>query len=116
MVQSMGFKLTQGSLAPSLNLTGVDNQKHSLEEFQSPILVIFFTSDECEFMKRYHERVMKLAGEYRGRVSFVGINSATVKEQCFERMQELAREKAFNFTYLRDENQKTAFNKDYTIS
>ena len=102
--------LALGSEAPDFDLPGVDGRKHSLASFsESPILVILFSCNHCPYVKAYEDRMVSIQGEYSSRgVQLVAINSNDEKaypEDSFAQMVVRAREKGFNFPYLRDLDQ-----------
>lgn len=105
--------LTLGDTAPDFNLPGVDGKKNSLESFaDKKILVIFFTCNHCPYVQGWDNRVIALQRDFAANgVQFVGINSNETKnypEDSFEKMVVRAKEKKFNFVYLRDEDQSVA--------
>ena len=102
-----------GEKAVDFKLKGVDGRDHSLGEFLTKdILVIFFTCNHCPYAQAYEDRLVKLQRDYQDKgVQFIAINSNDDKnypEDSFEKMKERAREKGFNFPYLRDSDQNVA--------
>jgi peroxiredoxin len=103
-----------GSVMPEFfNLPCIDGKKYSSSDFsEKKILVIAFTCNHCPYVQAYEERIMQLQCEYlHKRVQVICINANEIQnypEDRFEKMMERAREKNFNFIYLRDEDQTVA--------
>ncbi|MDG7008482.1 MAG: thioredoxin family protein [Nitrososphaerota archaeon] len=100
-----------GAPAPDFNLPGVDGKSHSLGSFKDkPVLVVIFSCNHCPYVKAYEDRMVSIQRDYAAKgVQFVAINSNDDKaypEDSFPEMVKRAREKGFNFPYLRDESQK----------
>ena len=103
--------LTLGSRAPDFDLPGVDGRRHSLASYgDKPVLVVIFSCNHCPYVKDYQDRMVAIQRDYAAKgVQLVVINSNDEKaypEDSFPMMVERAREKGFNFPYLRDEPQK----------
>ncbi len=103
--------LELGSRAPDFDLMGIDGERHSLSSFSaSPIVVVAFWCNHCPYVKAYETRAVEIQRDYAGKgVQFVAINSNDEKaypEDSFPEMVKRAKEKGFNFPYLRDESQK----------
>lgn len=101
------------SIPPFNNLPCVDGKKYSLSDFNNiKILVIVFSCNHCPYVKAYEERMIALQREYASKgVQLIAINSNDAKnypEDKFEEMVSRAKEKGFNFRYLRDEDQSVA--------
>jgi len=102
-----------GAQAPDFNLPGVDGKKYSLVSFtDKKILVVIFTCNHCPYVQGWEGRIMAVQKDYGSRgVQVVGINANETRnypEDSFDKMVVRAREKKFNFVYLRDEDQKVA--------
>jgi len=103
--------LELGSTAPDFDLPATDGKRYSLSSFtDKPVLVVIFSCNHCPYVKDYEGRMVAIQKEYAGKgVRFVAINSNDAKtypEDSFDEMVKRAKEKAFNFPYLRDESQK----------
>jgi len=104
--------LDLGESAPDFkNLKGTDGQSHSLSSFDSnPVLVIIFSCNHCPYVQAYEDRMVKIQSDYGSKgVQLIAINSndeKTYPEDSFEEMVVRARNKHFNFVYLRDADQK----------
>ena len=107
----MATTLSLGSLAPDFDLPGVDGKNHSLASFaDKKVLVVIFSCNHCPYVKAYEDRMVSIQRDYASRgVQMVAINSNDEKsypEDSFPEMVKRAKEKVFNFPYLRDEPQK----------
>ncbi|MDP7323626.1 MAG: thioredoxin family protein [Candidatus Woesearchaeota archaeon] len=111
MEQNLPYKLKPGDSAPNFNLPAVEGGNFTLENFDLPILVVFFTCNHCPYAKAYEDRVKDAQQDFGGEVDFCGINSNDAEnypEDSFEKMQERRKERFFNFMYLHDETQDVA--------
>ena len=109
----MAFTLQIGQGAPDFSLPATDGQTYSLKDFaQKPVLVVAFTCNHCPYVINSEDRILRFDADYKNRgVQLVCINSnsvGTYADDSFEHMRERAREKDFQFPYLRDESQQTA--------
>ncbi|MBR9700486.1 thioredoxin family protein [Candidatus Woesearchaeota archaeon] len=105
------YKLKIGDQAPDFSLPSTDGNTHTLSDFNTKLLCVFFTCNHCPYALAYEGRVMELADEFAEECAFVGINSndeKTYPEDSFERMKKRENKEEFNFTYLRDETQEVA--------
>ncbi len=103
--------LELGARAPDFDLPGVDGKNYSLATFEGkPALVVVFSCNHCPYVKAYEDRMVSIQGDYAVKgVQFVAINSNDDKaypEDSFPEMVKRARQKGFNFPYLRDESQE----------
>lgn len=99
--------------APDFSLPGVDGRIRSLADYADrPVLVVFFSCNHCPYVQAYESRLMEIQRDFAPRgVQLVAINSnddVTHPADSFERMVERARERGFNFDYLRDATQGVA--------
>jgi peroxiredoxin len=95
------------------NLPGVDGKKYSDGDFADhKILVVVFSCNHCPYVQAYEERMIALQRDFMAKgVQLVAINSNDTNnypEDDFGHMVERAKQKNFNFPYLRDDDQKTA--------
>jgi len=102
--------LSLDSRAPDFDLPGVDGRSHSLASFSNkPILVVVFSCNHCPYVKAYEDRMVAIQREYGAEgVQLVAINSndeSSYPEDSFPEMVKRAKEKGFNFPYLRDQSQ-----------
>ena len=108
----MSFTLKIGASAPAFSLPATDRQTYSLNDFDDPVLVIFFTCNHCPYVIGSDENTQAIAEQFADRgVRFVAINSNsknTYAEDSFEHMVERMDEYKFPWTYLYDEPQEVA--------
>jgi peroxiredoxin len=102
--------LALGSKAPDFDLLGVDGKRHTLASFsEKPVLVVVFSCNHCPYVQAYEDRMVAIQRDYASRgVQLVAINSNDEKsypEDSFAQMVVRAKEKGFNFPYLRDQDQ-----------
>lgn len=94
-------------------LLGTDGKRYSLESFADvPMLVLVVSCNHCPYVQAYEDRMVAIQRDYRDRgVGFVAVNSNYDKdypEDSYENMVKRAKEKGFNFPYIRDETQSLA--------
>ena len=104
-----------GTQLPEFNLSAVDGKNYSPNSFSSnKLLVVMFTCNHCPYLQAYEDRLIKLQSDFKDRgVAFVAINANDEKnypEDSFENMVKRAKEKGYNFPYLRDKTQEIARN------
>ena len=109
MVPTLGL----GAPAPDFDLPGVDNRRYSLSSFEGKqVLVVVFSCNHCPYVRDYETRMVSIQRDYAGKgVQFVAINSNDDKsypEDGYPQMVKRAKEKGFNFPYVRDASQKAA--------
>ena len=104
-------KMKTGTPAPDFTLPGVDGKSHSLRDFSEAALVIFFSCNHCPYVQAYEDRLMALQEEFKGKARFIAINAndaTNYPDDSFDNMVARARQRNFNFVYLRDESQQVA--------
>jgi peroxiredoxin len=102
-----------GTAAPAFDLPGVDGKSYSLASFaDARALVVIFTCNHCPYAKAVEDRLIALQRDYLGRgVRLCAINpndDQAYPDDSFAHMALRAKEKGFNFPYLRDESQSVA--------
>jgi len=102
-----------GDPVPSFRLTGIDGKYYGLEDFKDKkVVIVMFSCNHCPTVKAYESRFVELQRSYEDKgVVLIAINSNDDKkypEDSFENMKIRARERGFNFPYLRDESQVVA--------
>ena len=107
--ETSGYNI--GDVATDFSLKGIDGKKHSLSSIKAAKgYIVVFTCNHCPFAKMYEDRIIALQAEFGPKgYPVVAINPndpKLVEEDSFEKMQERAKEKGFNFLYLIDEGQK----------
>ncbi len=109
----MGFTIDVGTKAPGFTLKGVDGEMHSLEDYDdAKAVVVVFTCNHCPTAVQYEDRLIELQDEYADRgVQVIAVNPNETDghpTDSYEHMIVRAKEKGFNFPYLRDETQDVA--------
>ncbi len=102
-----------GDKAIPFNLPGVDGKSHSLANYaEKKVAVVIFTCNHCPYARAWEDRLVQVQADYGERgVQLVAINAndaSKYPEDSFPKMQDRARDKHFNFPYLRDESQEVA--------
>jgi peroxiredoxin len=106
--------LSLGDRAPKFeNLLGTDGERYSLHSFSDkPILAVVFSCNHCPYVKDYEGRMIEVQRDYASKgFQMVAINSnddESHPEDSYPEMVKRARERGFNFVYLRDADQKVA--------
>jgi len=114
LVNTQMAAVSVGNPAPGFSgLCGVDGKSYSLEDFKDKkVVVVIFSCNHCPTVKAYEDRMVAIQRDYaRKGVTLVAINPNDEKsypEDGFEEMVVRAREKGFNFPYLRDQDQSVA--------
>ncbi|HEY1389038.1 MAG TPA: thioredoxin family protein [Ktedonobacterales bacterium] len=90
-----------------VDLPGVDGERYSFASFSRwRVLIVAFICTGCPTVKANEERLIALQEKYsRAGVRVVAINSNNPylsPTDTFEEMERRAREKGFNFPYLKD--------------
>jgi peroxiredoxin len=103
--------LELGQTAPDFDLPGVDGRNRSLSSFSDKeVLVVIFSCNHCPYVKAYEGRMVSIQSDYADKgVQLVAINSNdenSYPEDSFLQMVKNAKEKGFNFPYLRDKSQQ----------
>lgn len=109
----MAFTLQIGEKAPGFSLPGVDGKTWSLEDFSdAKLLVVVFSCNHCPYVVGSEDRMNAFYDDYKDKgVELVAINSNETEghpTDDFDHMVERAKEKGFEFPYLRDESQDVA--------
>jgi len=109
----MAFTLELDQSPPDFSLPGVDGRNHAPGDYaDARVLVIGFTCNHCPYVIHSEDRIRQFQSDYADRgVCLLCINSNsqnTYAEDSFDHMVVRAREKGFNFPYLRDEDQSVA--------
>jgi peroxiredoxin len=106
--------LELGAKAPDFgDLQGADGRRYALHSFDDkPVLVVMFTCNHCPYVVAYEDRLVAIQRDYVGKgVQLVAINANDDKaypEDGYPEMVKRAKQKAFNFPYVRDPDQKVA--------
>jgi peroxiredoxin len=105
--------LKVGDKAIAFKLIGVDDQQHSLSDYAGKgVVAVIFSCNHCPYVRAWEDRMVQIQADYSNRgVQLVTINAndaSKYPDDSFPKMKERAREKHFNFPYLRDETQEVA--------
>jgi peroxiredoxin len=106
-------RLKIGDVAPDFNLPGVDGKNYSLSSFaDKKAVVVIFSCNHCPYVIAYEDRMIAIQRDYADKgVALVAINpndDVKYPADSFDKMAIRAKEKGFNFPYLRDETQEIA--------
>jgi peroxiredoxin len=106
------IKLRTGDLAPDFQLLGIDDKRHSLNDYSGyQGILILFICNHCPYVKAKAETFNEIYTKFGDKIAIVGINSNDSKdypEDSFENMKITAKEKKFKFDYLVDDTQGVA--------
>jgi peroxiredoxin len=110
-LDSVGLPL--GTPAVDFQLKGVDGKTYGLKSFSGKkSLVVVFSCNHCPYVQAYEDRMVQLQNDYSPKgVTLVAINSNDdngYPEDSYPNMIKRAKERGFNFPYLRDETQEIA--------
>ena len=110
----MASSLSIGAPLPEFrDLPDVSGKRMSVSDFGTArVLVVVFSCNHCPYVQAYEDRMIAFQRGYGSKgVQLVAINSNETEhypDDDFEQMQKRAREKAFSFPYLRDDDQVVA--------
>ncbi len=108
----LGHLLPLGKPAPNFeNLLSTDGKRYSLESFSDKrVLVVIFSCNHCPYLKDYEGRMVEIQRDYSPKgVQLVAINAnddKTYPEDSYPEMVKRAKQRGFNFVYLRDDGQQ----------
>ncbi len=106
------IKLKTGDQAPDFDLMGIDDKKHSLNDYKDyDGLLVVFICNHCPYVKAKVEALKEIHEKFNGKVPLVGINSndsTNYPDDSFENMKKIADEKGIKFDYLVDDSQEIA--------
>jgi thiol-disulfide isomerase/thioredoxin len=97
----------------SIKMKNVDESQVSIADVAGEKgTLVLFSCNACPFVKAWEERIANLGNEYRGKgIGVIAINSndpSVNAEDGFERMQERARNRGFQFPYVVDTGSRVA--------
>lgn len=104
---SLSAQLKPGDKAVNFTLKNVNTEMVSLADYlDNKGVILVFTCNPCPFSKAYEERIIKIHNFYGPKgYPVIAINSndeSRSPDDSFEKMQALAKEKAYPFPYLKD--------------
>ncbi len=106
------IKLKTGDEAPDFELIGVDDKKHSLNDYKNyEGLLVLFICNHCPYVKAKVDAIKEIHEKFKDKVALVGINSndpINYPDDSFESMKKIAKEKGLKFDYLVDATQEIA--------
>jgi peroxiredoxin len=110
-VSSVGLPI--GSSMVDFALKGVDGRTYGIKSFEDKkAVVVVFSCNHCPYVQAYETRMVDLQRDYLPRgVTMVAINSndeTGYPEDSFPNMVKRAKDRSFNFPYVRDESQNVA--------
>src|SRR5262249_27221361 len=89
-------KLSVRDAAPAWkDLPGTDDQKHSLADVKSDVVVVVFTCNSCATAQEYEDRLVAFAKAQPATVTMVAINVNTIAEDRLDAMKKKAAAKKF---------------------
>ncbi len=111
-----------GSAAPSFELTGVDEQTYSLDDFsEAKVLMVVFTCNHCPTAQAYEQRIKQIRKDYKDQgLALVAISPNDPKalrpdelqysdlNDSLEEMKIRAQQRDFQFPYLYDGDRQKA--------
>jgi peroxiredoxin len=111
---SIAYPFEIGQKAPAFeNLKSTDGKQYSLSSFNDKaIVILIFMANRCPTARVYTDRLKSIQTHYADRgIQLVGINSDNqyfLPLEKLSNMIEVAKEREFNFPYLKDEDQSLA--------
>lgn len=96
------------------SLPGVDDKIHASSDLAvAEALAVIFSCNHCPYVRAWEDRMVQIQADFADRgVHLVAINSndsSKYPTDGFPEMKVRAEEKGFNFPYLFDETQETAY-------
>lgn len=100
-----------GAKIPDFSLKGVDGKTHSPADYaDKKALVVTVSCNHCPTVVQYEDRMVEVQRDYAGKgVLLIAINGNETDDHptdAFEHMVQRAKDKRFNFPYLRDDSQE----------
>ena len=106
------LKLKTGDIGPDFELLGIDDKKHSLDDYNDcDGILIVFMCNHCPYVKAKVDALNEIYEKFGDKIAVIGINSndyVNYPEDGFGAMKQIAEEKKFGFDYLLDETQEIA--------
>ncbi len=108
MVFSQGYKV--GDMASDFKLKNTDGKYVSLSDYPGAKgFAVIFTCNHCPYAKAYQDRILLLDMKYKALdfpvIAISSSDPSIVPDDSYEQMVIRAKEKAYTFPYLFDENQ-----------
>jgi len=110
---TLGFSQVKvGDKAPGFSLKNVDGSTVSLNNYKDKKgVIVVFTCNHCPYSKAYEDRLIQLQKKHGSDYPIVAINpndASTYPSDSYDNMKVRAKEKGFNFAYIRDDSQSVA--------
>ena len=106
------IKLKTRDRAPDFELLGIDDKKHSLNDYKDyEGLLVIFMCNHCQYVKAKIKAINEVHEKFKDKIAVIGINSndpINYPDDSFENMKKIAKEKGIKFDYLVDETQEIA--------
>ena len=104
--------LTRNSLAPNFSLIGIDNEMHTLNDYNEyKLLLIIFMCNHCPYVQAKINAINEIHDKFNDKLAIIGINSndsTQYVDDNFENMKKMTINRNIKFDYLFDENQDVA--------
>ncbi len=99
--------LDVGDKAPCWGeLPATDGNSYSMDDFETPLLVVAFACHHCPTVVTYEDRIIQLQADYADKgVQLVALNPNAIYP--LSRMKDRAEEKEYNFPYIMDESKES---------
>ncbi len=102
--------LALGSPCPDFELPGTDGKTHALGDFADrELLVVIVSCNHCPYVIAWEDRMLRVSREYGPKgVALVAVNANDADhyvQDDMAHMVERAKERGFDFPYLRDDSQ-----------
>ncbi len=110
---SVNAQYSVGDQVQDFNLRGTDGKTHSMLDMKNAKgYIVTFTCNTCPYAKKYEDRIIELNKKYAPLgYPVIAINANDAVQQpmnSMEEMQKKAKEKDYDFPYLRDDDQTVA--------
>jgi thiol-disulfide isomerase/thioredoxin len=96
-----------GDPAPAFEgLLGIDGRRHSLADYEAPVVVVVFLRNLCPTTHQYEARLKNFAQDFAAdQVQLVAISVSRNPAEGLDRMAVRAKDKLYRWPYLIDESQ-----------
>ena len=96
-----------GKAVPDFELSDSAGKTVKLSGFRGSLVMIYFWSARCPYVKRYEERIQKIVSDYQDRgVRVIGIDSN--ENETLEDIQSVISERRISYPVLLDDDNKIA--------
>ncbi|MGH7284971.1 MAG: thioredoxin family protein [Polyangiaceae bacterium] len=101
-----------GDSCPDFDLPGTDDKNHALSDMKRELLLVIVSCNHCPYVVAYEVRMANLAREYAQKgVDTIAVNAndaSRYPDDGMAQMKARAREREFDFPYVRDDSQNLA--------